>query len=449
METDVIFTPLEFRNLTVPNRLFRSNISGRFDNYDGSGSYVRINWEEQFAKGGVGTIISSFVPIHVRGRIVPGYAMIDGDDKIPFWREVGERVHGYGTKFLMQLSHSGRQQDVTGVETEHLGALSSTDKADPFHGLKCRAMTTAEVKETIGMFGDAALRAKKAGLDGVELHGANGYLITQFLSSGINDRTDEYGGSLRGRAKFVLDIIEDIRRKAGDDFHLQMKISAIEYNNYPIPFEKPGNQLEESIQICQWIEEAGADAIHVSVGSLFPHPLNPMGGVPLDVAVRTYDRMLSSGDRAFLNYLAMRWKPLRPIFRYFWNRVKRKTGDDPEGLNVPASRAIKEAVGVPVIVTGGFQRASLIRQVIESGAADGVSMARPLVANPDLPRQFQQGRDLPEVPCTFCNKCLFNLLEHPLGCYEESRFPSREAMIAQVMSVYHPSPFDSKDSDEG
>ena len=116
MNQDVIFQPLKFRNLTVKNRLFRSNVSGRFDNYDGSGSQTRINWEESFARGGVGAIISSFVPVHIRGRILPNYAMIDSDDKIPFWRAVGEAVHRHDCKFLMQLSHGGRQRDNPGIE---------------------------------------------------------------------------------------------------------------------------------------------------------------------------------------------------------------------------------------------------------------------------------------------------------------------------------------------
>src|SRR4051812_44281606 len=105
--TDILFTPLKFRNLAIKNRILRSSISGRIDNYDGSGTQARINWEEKFARGGVGAIISAHVPIDVRGRVLPNYAHIDHDNKIPFWREVGERVHAHDCKFILQLSHSG------------------------------------------------------------------------------------------------------------------------------------------------------------------------------------------------------------------------------------------------------------------------------------------------------------------------------------------------------
>ena len=105
--SDVIFEPLEFSHLTLKNRILRSNISGRFDNYDGSGTQARINWEEKFARGGVGAIISSFCPVTIRGRIVPGFATIDRDERIPFWRELADRVHEHGCKFILQLSHPG------------------------------------------------------------------------------------------------------------------------------------------------------------------------------------------------------------------------------------------------------------------------------------------------------------------------------------------------------
>jgi 2,4-dienoyl-CoA reductase-like NADH-dependent reductase (Old Yellow Enzyme family) len=108
VENDSIFQPLAFRDLTVKNRLFRSSISGRWDNYNGSGTQARLNREEKCVRGGIGASISSFVPVHIRGRILPNYAMIDDDDKIPFWRAVGKKVHEYDCKFIMQISHSGR-----------------------------------------------------------------------------------------------------------------------------------------------------------------------------------------------------------------------------------------------------------------------------------------------------------------------------------------------------
>src|SRR5215470_4101715 len=240
--SDVIFEPLHFKSLSVKNRIFRSNISGRLDNYDGSGNQARINWEVKFAKGGVGAIISSFVPVLIRGRIMPNYATIDTDERIPFWRKVGEAVHQYDCKYILQLSHGGRQRDVPGIE--YPMGLSSTSQAEPLHGFECQAMTKADIQETVNAFAEGARRAREAGLDGVELHGANGYLITQFLSSAINDRKDEYGGSLENRARFVLDIVRAIRAKVGKDFHLQVKISATEYNDAMVPTEEPGNTVK-------------------------------------------------------------------------------------------------------------------------------------------------------------------------------------------------------------
>ncbi|MGH2762593.1 MAG: NADH:flavin oxidoreductase [Thermoleophilaceae bacterium] len=441
MVSDVLFEPLRFRNLTVKNRILRSNVSGRFDNYDGSGTQARINWEEKFARGGVGAIVSSYSPVHVRGRILPNYATIDRDDRIPFWRRVGEAVHRHDCKFILQLSHSGRQQDVGGVENLGRKALSSTDKTESFHGFECQAMTLDEVHEAIRCFADGARRAREAGLDGVELHAANGYLITQFLSSAINDRDDEFGGSLAGRARFLLEIVRAIRREVGDDFHLQVKISAVDHNNAVIFWDKRGNSLQESIEICRWVEEAGADALHVSTGSMFPHPRNPAGGLPVDVASGTYDTMISSGLYTFRNYLLARYGLLRPIFRFLWNRTTRRL--EVEGANADDAHAIKRQVSIPVLCTGGFQTASVIRALIEEGRCDAVTIARPLIANNDLVKTFAEGRDRPERPCTYCNRCLVNVLENPLGCYELARYDGdSDRMVREIMSVYEPTGFE-------
>jgi 2,4-dienoyl-CoA reductase-like NADH-dependent reductase (Old Yellow Enzyme family) len=428
---------LRFRNLTVKNRLFRSNISGRFDNYDGSGTQTRINWEESFAKGGVGAIISSYVPVHLRGRIMPNYAMIDNDDKIPFWRSVGEAVHRHDCKYILQLSHSGRQRDNPGVENFKVKALSSTSKMDTFHGLLCEAMTLQQIRETIQQFADGARRAREAGLDGVELHASHGYLITQFLSSAINDRKDEYGGSLRNRAAFLLEIIAAIRKEVGNDFHLQAKLNAVDFANALYPWEKKGNTLAEGIHVAKWAEEAGVDAIHVSIGSMFPHPLLPPGGLPTDELNWWYGTMISSGVRAYFNYTMFHFRILRPVFSAFWDRTKKT--HPVEAVSSEYCKAVKQSVGVPIINTGGYQDARIIRRVITEGYTDAVSMARPLVANRDLPHLLQAGRDLPERPCSFCNRCLVNAVANPLGCYDVRRFEGdHDAMVAKIMEVFHP-----------
>lgn len=448
----LIFSELAFRSLKVKNRLFRSNVSGMFDDYNGHGGNARLNWEEKFARGGVGCIISSFTPVSVRGRILVRYAMIDDDDKIPFWRAVGERVHQHDCKFIMQLSHSGRQQDMRGTENLYKKGLTSTNKSDYFHGLLAQAMTKPEIATVVEQFAQGARRAREAGLDGVELHGANGYLLTQFLSSGINDRTDEYGGGWESRTRFVLEIVRAIRREVGPDFHLQMKINGVDHNDWLYPWIKKGNTLDETVKICTMLLDGGkgVDSFHVSSGSTFPHPRNPPGDMPLKELRRWYVGMLSEGTRARFNYAIFSNPITAPLFLALW---RWRRGKVIEGINLDYSRAVSDAMrdidpAIKVLCTGGFQHADVIAGAIRSQACDGVTMARPLIANNDLPKILAKANGPePGRECTYCNKCLLNDLANPLGCYEVSRFAGdsfeeRHArMIEEVMTVFEPSTF--------
>ncbi len=430
--TEAIFEPLRFRNLTVKNRIFRSNVAGRFDHYDGSGTPARINWDVKFARGGVGAILSSWAGVDTRGRILPGYATIERDDRIPFWRELGRRVHEHDCKYVVQLAHAGRQRDVPGFEIAK--GLSSTRKPDPVHGFETEQASAAELADVVRAFAAGARRAREAGLDGVEIHAANGYLFTQFLSSAINDRADEYGGALENRARLLIETLGAVRAEVGNDYHVQVKISATDYGNALMPWAAKGSTVAESARVCRWLEEAGADAIHVSAGNTFPHPDNPAGDFPAKDVAAAYDVLLSSGIHTFRNYLLFRTWPFYKLFEWRARRPPERV----EGAHLADSRAIKRAVGVPVLCTGGFQTASVIRGAIERGDCDAVTIARGLVANADLVRLFEQGLDRPPRPCTYSNKCLYKVLEHPLGCYDERRYASRDEMLREIYDVFEP-----------
>ena len=270
------------------------------------------------------------------------------------------------------------------------------------------------------------------------MHGCNGYLITQFLSPAVNDRTDEYGGSLENRARFPLEIVRAIRAEVGNDYHLQFKITAVDYGDDLIPWASKGTTLEDSVQVVRWLAEAGVDGFHVSSGLSFPHPRNPAGGFPIDDVVRGYDTMISSGKHTFRNYLAFRFWPINRIFKLLWERPAKGRV---EGINLADCRAIREAVSVPVVCTGSFQTVSVVAAAIGRGDCDGVTIARPLIANPNLVELWRAGHDRPPRPCTYSNKCLINQVENPLGCYEQSRFDSREEMVREILSVYDPPQF--------
>src|SRR5581483_8329608 len=176
---------------------------------------------------------------------------------------------------------------------------------------------------------------------------------------------------------------------------------------------------------------------HVSTGSSFPHPHNPAGGFPLDVALRIYDTMLSSGVHTFRFYLLLRFRFLHPLFNLLWYRTRKNII---EGINAAEAAAIKKQVSIPVLCTGGFQSASYIRKVLAEGMCDGVAIARSLVANPDLPQVFAAGHDLPAKPCTYCNRCLLHVVEDPFGCYDVSRYDGDyDRMMREIMSVFEPS----------
>ena len=292
MSAEAIFQPLKFRNLEIKNRILRSNISGRFDDYDGAGSQTRINWELKFARGGVGAILSAWTAVDERGKIVPSFAGIESDERVPFWRELGERVHEHDCKYVLQLAHAGRQRDIPTLT--HGKGLSSTNKPDPLHGFEAERATRADLEADQALVRGGARRAREAGLDGVEIHGANGYLFTQFLSSAINEREDEYGGSLENRARLLLDTVKAIRAEVGHDFHVQVKVSTTEHANAFLPGSARATRSRTRSRSAAGSRRRAPTRSTSHPGAPSPIPRTPPAGSPS----RTWSTATTSCSRA-------------------------------------------------------------------------------------------------------------------------------------------------------
>ena len=419
--TDVatIFEPLRFRTLEVKNRVFRSSLAGRFNNYDGTGNQAHVNWDLKFARGGVGAIISSNAPVHPRGLIVPNYAHIDRDETVPFWREVVRRVHEHDCRYIVQLAFSGRQRDMGGIQFEK--GWSSTDKPEPIHGLRCERMTVDEIRELVDCFAQAARRAREAGADGIEVHGCNGYLITQFLSPAINDRKDDYGGSLENRARFALEVVRAIRGEVGDGLPPAVQDHAPSTTGR-ISFPGPrGARRSRSRCRCAsgsrrraWTASTSPPATRSRTRA------TRAGGFPIHDVVRGYDTMISSGRHTFRNYLLFEVLAVQPRVQVGLgaDREGSRGGDQPRRL----PRRSRRPSRFLWCARAASRPHPWSRRRSSRGDCDGVTIARPLIANPDLVELWRAGHDRPPRPCTYSNKCLINQLENPLGCYDESRF---------------------------
>jgi 2,4-dienoyl-CoA reductase (NADPH2) len=227
-------------------------------------------------------------------------------------------------------------------------------------------MTKQEIAETVNDFaeGRAAARARRASTAS-SCTGANGYLITQFLSSAINDRNDEYGGSLQNRARFVIEIVKAIREKVGSDFHLQMKISATNTTTTWRSEIRGARQyrrgLDSGLQMAGGRRRGRLSRLH---RQRLPHPKNPAGSdLPIDVLGSVYEQLASSGRHGLRNLLFFRGSVTGPVFKELWLKAG-VPADHIEGANLPDARKIKQAVSVPVLCTGGFQTASVIRNAI-------------------------------------------------------------------------------------
>jgi len=360
-----IFSPLRIGSLTIKNRIALAPMASHLANHEGKATDALIAWYVRRAQGGVGLIISESNYVREDGRGGVDRMGLQDDDRIPGLRQLVMAVHDCGVPIMAQLHHAGHQAPPKAIGQYPIApsTISLFVRGEiPWVGSISRQLATSEVKELVIAFGNAAWRAKEAGFDGVQIHGAHGYLIHEFLSPLNNRRTDMYGGSPENRARFLLEIIEEVRRRTGSSYPIVVRISGDEYS-------PAGYTSEDMLSLVPSFEAAGADMIDVSAGR---------------------------------------------FESYEWV-IQPQTA--PEGALVDVAGAFKQISKVPVGVAGRLKTPSYVEDVLASGKADLINIGRQLIADPDWVNKVAAGQEDDITPCIACNRCIDEIaLDRPIIC---------------------------------
>lgn len=384
-----LFAPAQIGPIRLKNRFVRSATAECLASDDCRVTERYLRAYAQLARGGVGLIITGNYYVNAMGRALPRLMVLDKDEIIDDLRRVAETVHEHDARIVAQINHGGRQCDPKVICATPVAPSAVRDKLTL---VKPRHMSEAVIKETIAAFGEAARRVKEAGFDGVQIHGAHGYLVNQFLSGYTNRRTDKWGGSFEDRMRFLIEVYQSIRSAVGPDYPVLIKINAED-------FVRGGVTLDECIAACKKLDELGIDAIEVSAGILERGLIYVKGDVPRDLVQR---------NRNLIERVLMR----------LMEKSMRKAARFEDAYFLPQAAAVKKSVNVPVIAVGGMRRRALMEQALQSGQADFISMCRPFIRQPNLVNLMQKGGGDP-ISCTNCNRCSVEIAVHynPMKCY--------------------------------
>lgn len=349
-----LFTPGKIGSLTLKNRIMKAPQSSGMSNMDGTVSERLVRYYRQQAAGGAGMIIVEYAYVDdIGAKSAHCHLGISSNEHIPGLAWLAENIREQGAVPAIQIEHCGRQKF---LGTQPICAPSAIPwpKLWDQYGVQAvpHVLTIEEIQDIVHAFGDAALRAKQAGFELVEIHGAHGYLLTNFFSPTTNHRTDLYGGSLENRMRIYVEIVRDVRKKVGPDFPVTIRLSGTDY-------EPDGFPIEDTIELAKVLEKEGIDAFHISGGDhhTMIHQVSPMA---IDVC-----------------------------------------------HNVWAAEAIKKVVHVPVIASGSITLPEYAEEIIASGKGDFVGLGRPLWADPEWPLKAMEDRPEDIRPCIRCNEgCL-------------------------------------------
>ena len=398
MSYDMLFSPMKIGNVEIKNRIIMAPMCMGFGQYNGCATETMMDYYEERAKGGVGLIFTEITRINdITGASSFGQLGMSHDYQIPALREMAGRIHKHNCKIMVELHHPGRQNlglmigtvPICNIGSKLMGNLYTKiltqavipqgKKLQDKHIVprtvapsKCerskmsdsvnRELSVNEIKRIICQFIEGAVRVKKAGCDGVELHAAHGYLIQQFLSPNTNKRTDQYGGSLENRMRFLLEIIDGIRSNCGKDFPIVVRLTVDEMYS-EIGQNGKGYNLEEGIKMAKILSDKGIDAIDVSSAAYdtFNYWLEPTSFTP--------------GWRKYL------------------------------------ASEVKKVVDIPVIAANLIRSPKQAEMQLEEGTQDFISLGRPLIADPHWPNKVKSGNENLIKRCVCCLYCFESMMK--------------------------------------
>ena len=380
--TSPLLRPGMIGQVRLPNRVIRAATSESMANPAGEVTDEMVELHAALARGRVGLAFTGHMFVEPRGRYGDAQNGIHDDAMLPGLRRLTEAVHSAGGRIFAQLAHAGSQ-----TKCDDFEPIAPSPVDNVMTGRPVREAADEELTATVAAFGEAARRAREAEFDGVHLHAANGYLISEFRSPLTNRRTDRWGGDPAAREQFPLAVIGAVREQVSPEMGVTMKLGFQDF----VPGE--GLDPETAVNGAVGLAGAGLDAIEVSANLMTDY---------VSASIQPYiavDRRRAAEDL---------------LVHRLWKEP------EPEAYFLPFARALRKHTDIPIVLVGGLRRTETMERLIESEDTDFVSLARPLIREPDLVRQIEAGRT-GLVDCVSCNICVMHEQRHGLRCWRTPR----------------------------
>ncbi len=366
-----LFEAVELQGMKLRNRLVRSATWEGMCAPDGRPTPKLTDCYATLARGGVGLIITGYAYVSPEGKQLPGKMGIHDEAHGTAFEQLTAAVHDNGGAVAIQLVHAGGQANAE-IAGRQPVAPSAVETAQ--FPIQPARLDIDQIDTLIAKFGEAARRARQWGFDGIQLHGAHGYLINQFLSPLTNRREDRYGGGIENRSRFLEEVYAAIRKNVGNDFPVMIKLNAADNLD-------GGLEIEDAVHVARMLDSSGIDAIEVSAGTPASGKLGP------------------ARDKI--------------------------DAPEKEAYNLQLARQIKAAVNCPVMVVGGFRSFDVANAAVSEHGMDFVALSRPLIREPELPARWQDGRNEPAT-CISCNRCFIpGMKEGGIYCVVEKKLRSK------------------------